>query len=173
MNGEEASGRHSIRLRRYDYAGAGAYFVTICTQDRAVLFGEVCGDEMHLNAAGTMVQREWRALPERHAGITPSDFVVMPNHLHGILLVAPQPVLAVTLGELVGGFKSTTTVLYGRGVRSHGWTGLHTRLWQRNFYEHIIRGDEGMARIRQYIQANPARWAQDRENPSSLRSERR
>lgn len=74
-----------------------------------------------------------------------------------------------TLGDVVGAFKSVTTVAYTRGVKAAGWPGFRSRLWQRNYYEHIIRNDESLRRIRHYIQDNPARWVFDRENPQAVR----
>ena len=200
--------RRSIRLPDYDYAQAGAYFVTICVQDRLCLFGAVVDGVMHRNEVGQMIQTAWLALPERFSAIALDAFVVMPNHFHAIVFIlgaptrggaplvgapttdtdvpatpvdihAPAGGLLVgvraddrpddrarpTLGRIIGAFKSITTIEYLRGVH----TGLHPpvrgRLWQRNYYEHIIRTDAALSRIRRYIHANPARWTVDRENP--------
>jgi putative transposase len=298
--------RRSMRLKGYDYSQAGAYFVTICTQGRACLFGEVVDGEMRLNDAGRMVVAEWERLPALFSNVVLDAFVVMPNHIHGIVIltdpaddatdgataigatisgattggaatggattrVAPTtagddappvgaglvpalstmagddappvgaglvpalstmarddadpvgaglvpapsvpapstpaqsvpapsvpapstpaqsvpapsvpapstpaqsvPALstpAPTLGDVIGAFKSRVTVEYIRGVKTFGWTPFDRRLWQRNYYEHIIRNEEALNRIRRYIVENPIRWAFDRENPFAVEIE--
>ena len=186
--------RRSIRLKGYDYSQAGAYFVTIVTQDRACLFGEVVGGEMQLNDAGRIVLAEWDTLPGRFPTVELDAFIVMPNHVHGIIAISTDDMtsnagvnvgaglvpalratiratirattrVAPTVGDIVGAFKSLTTVLYTHGVKQSGWPSFRGRLWQRNYHEHIIRNDESLNRIRQYILDNPACWASDRENP--------
>ena len=166
--------RRSLRLKGYDYSRAGAYFVTICTHGRECLFGEIMDGEMRLNAAGQAAQAEWVRLPERFQSIELDEFVIMPNHLHGIILVgaglAPPDSGAAsrgaassapTLGHILRAFKSISAIavnrLLGRSGRS---------LWQRNYYEHIVRSENELARIREYIANNPAQWALDRENPN-------
>lgn len=197
--------RRSIRLRGYDYTQAGAYFVTVVTQDRACLFGEALDGEMRLNDAGRMVAAEWDALCTRSINIDLDAFVVMPNHIHGVIvvtgttgkigtdgsktatvgapLVGAQSTtraqttgaqtgattrVAPTLGKIVGAFKSLTTVAYTRGVTTQGWSPFPGRLWQRNYFEHIVRNEESLHRIRQYIADNPARWTDDPENPQRI-----
>jgi putative transposase len=187
--------RRSIRLKGYDYRQAGAYFVTICTQDRAFLFGQVAHGEMRLNEAGKMVYDVWNDLPAFYPGVQTDAFIVMPNHIHGIIIlvgadprVCPaQPSVGVgpraypgqphelgqpqgvapTLGlpDVVHRFKTMTTKRYADGVKRLGWEPFRGRLWQRNYYEHIIRNEEYLNRIREYILTNPMRWALDRENP--------
>ena len=182
--------RRPLRLKRYDYALAGAYFVTIVVQNRSCLFGEVVGEEMRLNDAGKLARREWEALPYRFPSIDIDVFVIMPNHLHGIAMIgqsAKAPTWGApsrdgvtetvatpsnktatrsfpTLGDVVGTYKSLTTVEYVRGVNTLAWPRFSDRLWQRNYYEHVIRHDESLREIRQYILNNPARWALDPEN---------
>ena len=180
--------RRSIRLPGYDYRQAGAYFVTICAQGRALLFGEIRGDEMELNDAGQMLVSQWQALPQRFPNVRLDAFVVMPNHVHGIIVlvdantspdgdgattrVAPtlEDPVGASLGEAVGAYKSLTTVEYARGVNASGWTPFDGRLWQRNYYEHIVRNEAALDDIRQYIIHNPAKWAEDEENPARRRS---
>ncbi|WP_309379998.1 transposase [Paludisphaera borealis] len=186
--------RRSIRWKGYDYAQAGGYFVTICVQDRACLFGEVVDGAMRANAAGLMVAEAWAALAQRFPRVAPDVFVVMPNHLHGVLFlrdgadrggdgrdqvrppVAPSAVGAplvgaripddrITVGDVVGAFKSLTTLEYGRGVKTLGWPRFVDALWQRNYHEHVIRDEVSLERIHDYILDNPRRWAFDRENP--------
>ncbi len=185
--------RRSIRLAGFDYSQSAAYFVTVCAQGRGSLFGTVVDGTMQPNDAGRMIQAAWDGLPQRFPGLELDAFVVMPNHVHGIIVIpvandATGPVgaglvparcapittgattrattrVAPTLGDVVGAFKSWTTVLYARGVRGAGWVSFDGRLWQRNYYEHIIRGEAELDRIREYIMTNPVRWAEDRENP--------
>ena len=170
--------RRSLRLKRYDYTQAGAYFVTIVVRGKLPLFGVVADGKMQLNAAGEMVQQIWDEMSNRFPSIVMDTFIAMPNHIHGIIIVgAPlvgarpfndETITKVQLGDVVGAFKSLTTVEYTRSVRSGGWTPFHGRLWQRNFYEHIVRTDESLERIRQYILDNPVQWAFDRENPMAV-----
>ncbi len=173
--------RRSIRLRAYDYTAPGAYFVTVCTQDQAHLFGDVVDGGMWLNDAGRMIIDIWESLSDRFPTIRLDAFVVMPNHIHGIIVIVGAPLVgaqddrcetvtraatraAPTLGDIVGAFKSITTVEYIRGVKQHGWSPFHKRLWQRNYYEHIIRDDRALDAIRRYIVQNPVRWHLDRYN---------
>ena len=192
--------RRSIRLQGYDYSQPGAYFVTICVQHRRCLFGHVVAGRMELNDAGHMVARQWHALPSRFPTVSLDAFVVMPNHIHSIIIIndyprtnvrtngtvgaglVPAPTVtgvttrvtpaghesrvAPTVGDIVGAFKSITTVEYIRGVRDGRWPPFVKRLWQRNYYERIVRGEKSLARIREYILTNPARWHRDRENPA-------
>ena len=182
--------RRSIRLRGYDYAQAGAYFITIVAQGRECLLGQVVNDEMQLNDAGRMIWDEWQALAHRFPAVELDQFVVMPNHVHGIVRIVGASLVdahdgmtttegattrrattrvAPTLGDIVGAFKSITTNEYIRGVKTLGWQSFPGRLWQRNYYEHIIRDDASLNRIRRYIVDNPAQWPNDDENPKKGR----
>jgi REP element-mobilizing transposase RayT len=172
--------RKSIRLQGYDYTQPGAYFVTLCTQDRACLFGEIVDGQMRSNAMGNIVADCWQAIPRHFQMVELDAWVAMPNHFHGIAWIADvgathaSPVLGNaspvrtsgpprwSLGAIIGSFKSAATK---RINALRGTPG--TPVWQRNYHEHIIRGDESLNRIRQYILDNPAQWATDRENPSS------
>ena len=184
--------RRSIRLRGYDYSRAGVYFVTICTQDRICMFGHVEHGQMRLNDAGCMVAAEWDALAARFPTVASDTFVVMPNHVHGIIVIAPHdPVgaglvpahdnvpahdeinrattrVAPTVGDIIGAFKSLSTVNYTHGVKTQRWPAFACRLWQRNYYEHIIRNEESLTRAQEYIMENPIRWEFDRVNPNRI-----
>jgi putative transposase len=165
--------RRSLRLKGYDYTHAGAYFVTIRAQDQACLFGKVVSGCMCLNDAGHMLARLWNDIPARFMDIEIDAFVVMPNHLHGIIVLpdaadGATKKAAPALGEVVAAFKSATTVHYIRGVKTRAWPAFRRRLWQRNYYEHVVRDDKALDRIRQYIDENPARWAFDDENPEKV-----
>jgi putative transposase len=123
MTGESAGRRRSLRLKGYDYTQAGAYFVTICAQDQACLFGNIVDRCMYLNEAGHLLATQWHDIPARFAGVEIDTFVVMPNHVHGII-VLPDAANGVTakvgpaLGEVVAAFKSATTVHYIRRVKT-------------------------------------------------------
>ena len=224
----EKQHRRSIRLKGYDYANTGAYFVTIVTQGRACLFGEIVNAETRLNDAGSLIERWWFELNNKFRTVETDDFVIMPNHFHGIVVIAdvgadlrvgpdsegahigaplqgaPQPTTRMGTGvnpnvhpahqgthagvtlqrthpvrpvartgahtgaplpAIVQWFKTMTTNEYLRGVKTSGWAPFQGRLWQRNYYDHIIRDGESLNRIRQYIADNPTRWEFDPENP--------
>jgi putative transposase len=161
--------RRSIRLDGYDYRQAGAYFVTICTQDRECLLGQISNGEVTTTPAGDMVQTVWDALPQHYPGVDIDAFVVMPNHVHGIIVLTGQPAqAALSLPDVVHRLKSLTTTHYRRGVLEQKWLPFAGRLWHRNYYEHIVRNDDDLERIREYIVQNPARWLDDENNPTRL-----
>jgi len=179
--------RRSIRLKGYDYTRAGAYFVTICTKDRACLFGDVADGVMRLNQMGHIVRQCWLAIPDHVPPVLLDEFVVMPNHVHGIIVIMPTHIVGArhavgathasplqnhdtptrprgpqrqSVGSIVGSFKSAATK---RINEQRGTPGAP--VWQRDYFEHIIRNDESLNRIREYILNNPLQWALDRENP--------
>ena len=175
--------RKSIRLRGYDYSQAGMYFVTICTQGRQCLFGGVeNGGVMNLNGAGEMVFATWDEIPAHYAGVEIDQFVVMPNHIHGIITLVgatpcgcpdvdyspggegqargPAPT-GLSLSDVVQRYKTMTTKRYTDGVKQNGWQPFSEKLWQRNYYEHIIRDEAAYLKIAEYIQTNPLRWQED------------
>ena len=232
--------RRSIRLKGYDYSRAGLYFITICTQNRACLFGQIENGEMKLNDAGRMVENQWLKLPERFQNIALHEYIVMPNHFHAILeivgatlVVAPNVVVenhavvpnnvvapnvvaenhvaapnmvvrdnhdttpnnhdatpnksnhyimgqphimgqpqvmgqpqgiaptGKTVGDMVGAFESITTVEYIRGVKTNNWQPFDKKIWQRNYWEHIIRDERSYLNISEYIINNPSKWDND------------
>ncbi|MDZ4185662.1 MAG: transposase, partial [Desulfuromonadales bacterium] len=168
--------RRSIRLQNYDYATAGAYFVTICAQGKECLFGTVVDGVMMENDAGRLVKSVWSGLPERFPGMELDAFVMMPNHFHFILFLVGAPLVGArseedqsraptsgaptTVGEVVGAFKSLTTHEYTIGVAKSRWPAFPGRLWQRNYFERVIRNDAELEKFRDYILTNPARWAE-------------
>jgi REP element-mobilizing transposase RayT len=175
----EKHDRQSIRLRDFDYSQPGAYFITCVTHRRQCILGEVVGGETRLSAAGEVVWDTWNSLPARYPEIELGAAVVMPNHFHGIIQIAvgaihelPQPVGAVhepplqqprrrmTLPLVMGYFKMNSAKRINELRCS---TGLP--VWQHNYYEHIIRNDDEHQKIHLYIDANPANWAEDEENP--------
>jgi REP element-mobilizing transposase RayT len=180
--------RKLIRLKGYDYSQAGLYFVTICCQNRAHLFGNIKNGKMILNDAGKMIETEWMKLLQRFSNIQLHQYITMPNHFHAILEITVRATLVVvpntttniqinnniaqnekgqprpnekgqpqgiaptkaqtgnpnkkTIGDILGGFKSITTVEYIRGVKNYNWQRFNGKLWQRNYWEHIIRNEK-------------------------------
>ena len=160
--------RRSIRLKGYDYGQAGAYYVTICTHERRMLFGAINNGEMHLNDPGQVAQWIWNALPEYFPTIELDQFVVMPNHLHGILInrgtgkhaiplsLLPMPMSSPNplLGQIIRRFKALTSYyIHAAGVAEFAW--------QERFHDHVVQNIFELQRIREYIINNPARWAED------------
>ena len=174
--------RRSLRWQGYDYASPGYYFVTVCTQEKECLFGSIVNNDMQLNDAGRMIQTVWHQLPDRFAFITTDEFIVMPNHIHGILAFRSQPAnneppidrdkhpdgerpegtLPETIGRIMQAFKSICTHDYITGVKQQGWQRFSGRLWQRNFWERVIRNELELMHIREYIHYNPAGWQTDK-----------
>ena len=158
--------RRSIRLQGYDYTLAGAYFVTVCAQDRACLFGEIRDGVFRANDAGRMVQVVWDELHVFYPHVETDAFVVMPNHVHGIVvLTGPERNAPLSLPDVVHRFKTMTTKRYTDGVKSLGWPPYRGRVWQRNYYEHVVRDEDELNRVQEYILTNPMRWEFDEENP--------
>lgn len=212
--------RRSIRLRDYDYSTNGAYFVTIRTHVGAgfprpeCLFGGVVGGIMELNEVGQMVEEWWAKSPDKFPGVVLDEFIIMPNHFHGIVVITdhvgagsprpilikddvgagfPRPLLPInhkqggetpdnqtqggvtqggetpplrrqpTLGHIVGYFKCQTTKQINQMCDNPG-----VPVWQRNYYERVIRNEDELQRVRKYIAENPLKWAQDKENPENV-----
>jgi putative transposase len=171
--------RKSTRLSGYDYSQEGAYFVTVCVQGRLFLFGKIVDGNMQLNQAGQMMVSWWRELERKFPSVKIDEYhVVMPNHFHGIVYI-PEQSAPMTKGGHTGPplqrimqwFKTMTTNNYIHGVKEHNWQPFKEILWQRSFYEHVIRDEPSLNRIREYIANNPLRWDLDRENPRSRGSD--
>lgn len=176
--------RRSVRLKDYDYSQTGVYFVTICTHDRSRLFGNIAADgEMRCNAYGEIVYQEWGRLQELRQNVELDAFVVMPNHVHGIVVIwaeddgqtgrtdsqratwarrasplqRPAGVLPDSLGAIVGGYKSAVTREINRRRDTPG-----ASVWQRSYHDVIVRNEAMLNELRQYVISNPAQWAEDR-----------
>ena len=183
------SNRRSIRLKEYDYSLNGWYFVTICTQNRKCLFGEiqpvgadrcVCPNHsIQLNTAGDIVNKWWLELKNKFSNVELGEYVIMPNHIHGIINIVSdtRPLGAHSLGahslgahtgaplqEIIQWFKTMSTNEYIRGVKSGVLPPFIKSVWQRNYYEHIIRTKNELNRIQFYIKENPNMWDGDRNN---------
>jgi REP element-mobilizing transposase RayT len=162
--------RKSVRLRGFDYSQPGHYFVTICTADRRPTLGQITNGAVQLSAAGVIVDDVWSALPNYYVNVALDEFVIMPNHLHAILLlkdVVPSAELPNPrkrgLSEILRGFKSMSA----RAVNMAGFG--KAPFWQRGYYEHVVRNESELRRIRQYIEENPLAWSNDPENPDRIR----
>ena len=171
--------RRSIRLKGYDYSQAGLYFITICVQDHVCLFGDIVNDEMVLNTEGIIVEECWMAIPEHFPNVVLHEHVVMQNHVHGIVElqrdngaenILPlrenilnqqqakrnefQKMIPRSIGSIVKGFKI--------GVTKRTKDVFQISIWQRNYYESIIRNDESYEKISNYIINNPKNWKDDK-----------
>lgn len=170
--------RKSPRLQGYDYAQEGAYFVTICTYERAYLFGDVVDGNIQLSMMGQLAHDLWMTISDHRQNVELDAFVVMPNHVHGIVLIFDQPQNHVglrrasataplstshskgtrsgTLSVIIGAYKSAVTRSINQVM------GLHAPIiWQESFHDHIIRNEQSLNTIRQYVDNNPARWSDD------------
>jgi REP element-mobilizing transposase RayT len=152
--------RRTLRLPHYDYTFPGAYFLTICTHRRASIFGQITDGAMSLGPFGEAAAACWRDLPSHYPNANLDAFVVMPNHVHGILLMQEVSQSARGLSEVVRGFKTFSA----RRINALRAT-AGKPLWQRGYHEHIVRGEADLQKIRDYIATNPARWAVDRNKP--------
>jgi REP element-mobilizing transposase RayT len=171
--------RRSIRLKGYDYSAEGACFVTICTRNRECLFGQIADGIMVLNEHGEIATRCWLEIPDHFPQVELDEYIVMPNHLHGVLVIRcrgeafgapnasplpPQPPHGTqpgSLGAIIQNYKSISTRKINHQRKSPG-----TPVWQRNYYEHVVRNEKSLDDIRSYILSNPSCWDQDEENPS-------
>jgi len=170
--------RRSIRLKEFDYTQPGAYFITIVAQNREWLFGDIVDDEMRLNPLGRVVEKEWERLSQRFENLKLDEFMVMPNHVHGIIVIADRdnsmygdkdgiehfgkPIKG-SIPTIVRSFKSATTLRINLMRQSKG-----LQVWQRNYFEHVIRNESEWGEIREYIRQNPDNWEVDLENPKGL-----
>lgn len=152
--------RKPLRLPGYDYSLPGTYYVTIVTFNRLCLFGYISDTQMCLNPIGKMLENQWLHLPKRFANLEIDEFVIMPNHFHGVITLLNDASPTPTLATIIRAFKSSTTYRWHL-IRSGG----EGPLWQRNYYEHIIRSEQDLDRARQYIRSNPTAWEQDKERP--------
>jgi len=187
--------RHSVRLPGVDYSVPGHYFVTICVKNRSCLFGEIKDGSLSLNKLGEIARQCWENIPNHYQNVVMDEFIVMPNHVHGILQIIDadnlgvqnieplrqtitkncgvgaqyfvphlvgrnkyQHIIPGSVGSIIRGYKIGVTKWW----RNNGYVG---ELWQKNYYEHIIRNDKSLNNIRRYIKDNVLNWAADEENP--------
>ena len=193
--------RRSIRLKGYDYTQQGAYFVTICTHQRNCLFGEIVDGEIKLNTNGEIARGSWLSIPRHFKNVELDEFVIMPNHLHGIIIIESSEVAGEALAnqdfskqQNLSSQCFAPTVYTGETIKINGtkpqslaaitqnYKSVSTRqinrmnkakgnvIWQRNYYEHIIRNEEALNNIREYIVNNPINWVKDQENPANFQT---
>ena len=172
-------GRKKLRLDNFDYASDGYYFITICTCQNRNMFcnvgagpcaGPIIGPVLSLNKIGLMVKSIWSEIPNYYPHIDIDEFVIMPNHMHGIIVISnrhrrPQggaPTKYLSLCDVIHRFKSLTTTRYRQ------LTHISRKLWQRSFYDHVVRSEKSLDEIRKYIQGNPVQWERNEERPENL-----
>ncbi len=161
MNNAVLPRRKRLRLKGYDYSQAGAYFVTLSTRAGACIFGAVHHGIMCPNEAGRIAESSWLWLESQYPHIALDAFIIMPNHVHGIIIIRapraihgePTLIRRKPLGRLIGAFKTVSAKRINCLRRSPG-----APLWHRNYFDHIIRNEDALASIREYIRTNPDRW---------------
>ena len=164
--------RKSIRLKGYDYSDNGIYFITICTKNRTHFFGEVKEGKVRLSQLGLVAEQCWKDIPCHYNKVTLDEFVIMPNHVHGILIINAERVCAegnvikqgtyqntfgpqsMNVASIVRGFKIGVTK-YARREENV------SVIWQSRFYDNVIRCETALNRVRNYIKRNPSRWKED------------
>ena len=162
----------STRLKDWDYSRAGWYFITICTKNREMMFGNISNNRMILNKKGEIVRNSWDDLVNHYSNIKLDAFIIMPNHIHGIIAIThnvktglkpvstiknkPVSVKQYTLSEIMRGFKTFSARKINQLYNRSG-----IPLWQPRFYDHIIRNNNDLTRIREYIRNNPNKWQND------------
>ncbi|HLP87893.1 MAG TPA: transposase [Nostocaceae cyanobacterium] len=166
--------RHTIRLKNYHYTQPGAYFITICTKAKQCLFGNVINGKMQLNYLGQIAFNCWQEIPKHYSNTELDVFVIMPNHLHSILLITEivgtwqchvQPPrqfskpVSGSISTIIGNYKSAVSKQINLILKTKGQS-----IWQTNYYEHIVRNEESFNSIREYILNNPQTWEEDPEN---------
>ncbi len=144
--------RRSIRLQGYDYTNSGIYFVTICCYQRQNLFGSVNNGKMETNVIGQIVSNLWQKIPQHFLNVELDEFILMPDHLHGIIIISESTGKS-SLANTVQNFKSVSSRKINRINKNYG-----VSIWQRNYYEKIVRTEQELENLRDYIQNNPANW---------------
>lgn len=166
--------RKQNRLTKYDYSQSGYYFVTVCTDNRIEFFGSIEGQKMILNNLGIIAEQFWKEIPNHYNNTELDEFVIMPNHMHGILVIKPDVSLGLaglptrkqadglpySLSQIIGSYKNVVTKLARQPNPVFSW--------QPSFYDHVIRKEESLDKIREYILSNPLKWELDRNSPSNL-----
>ena len=176
MQRRELHHRRSIRLKEYNYSEPGFYFVTICVKDKKCILGKVVDDlvnfdtKVELSEIGKIVEKEWLEIKNYFIGIEVDNYVIMPNHIHGIIVInvgaiheLPLQRRKMVLSKIIGKFKMNTAKRINVFMNNSGCS-----FWQRNYYEHIIRNEKELEKIRNYIIDNPRKWDKDSENPKNV-----
>lgn len=167
--------RKSIRISNYDYSKEGMYFITICTQNRECILSEIVGAgpvsaqknknnlALKLTQLGIMINQTYLNLEEEYNTIKLHNYIIMPNHIHAIIEICNRTDTgpAPTLADIICAYKTRTTYLCARGVKLGIYKPFNKRLWQRNYYEHVIRNEKELYKINEYIMNNPYNWKND------------
>jgi putative transposase len=160
--------RKPTRLKEYDYSTPAYYFVTICTNNKIELFCDVINDKIKLNNLGIIIDDKWKQIPVHYPHVELDSYCIMPHHLHGIIILnhvgesSPLP-YTPTLGQIIGYFKYQSTKDINNLTKSPG-----KKIWQRSFYDRIIRDEKELYRIRKYIEQNPIKWEIEMEHPNNI-----
>ena len=167
--------RHSIRLKEYDYSKIGFYFITICTQNREKILAKIVENnvgavlvsaQIETTKLGKMIENVYIDLQKEFNNIMLHSYIIMPNHIHGIIEICKRADTrpAPTLGDIICSFKSRTTIICNKGVKQGIYQSFDKRIWQRNYYEHVIRNAKEYVKIQEYINNNPLNWEEDKFN---------
>ncbi len=152
--------KKKLRIPGFDYSQPGAYFITVCVAQRQCLLGEIVDFRLQKSSVGEIVSQCWETLPQTYAFIKLDAWTLMPNHFHGIIWLGSDNSTKKSLTQIIPGFKSACTSKIKKTF------GYERRIWQPDFYEHVIRNETELFRIREYIVNNPINWANDEENPN-------
>ncbi len=189
--------RRSIILPGYDYSKSGAYYITICSRDRECLLGEILESEeavrtdvgaelasahsirqlgvaCEYSEAGRIIDQNWQDLSERFEEVSTDEYIIMPNHFHGIIAKraeASSAPTSPTVGRIIQAFKSKCVIAYIKYIKKKNLNKTG-KIWQKNYYEHIIRNESELEKIREYIINNPFTWAEDEENPININKQK-
>ena len=166
--------RKNIRLTAYDYSKDGIYFITICSRKRENIFAQIgVGDglvssrtiEIELTEIGKIIENQWNDIPNQFDSVSLDEFIIMPNHVHGVVIIRRRADTrpAPTLGDIICAFKSKCTMEYLNSIKTNG-TYKSVKIWQRSYHDHIIRNEESLNKIRDYIRNNPITWEEDKNN---------
>ena len=162
MEPDKHPNRKILRMPNYNYSANGLYFITIVTQNRICYFGNPDTSRININEAGKMIEKEYIGLEKRHKEIVCLDYVIMPNHIHFILQVNDNDDDGIP--DIIDEYKSRTTVRYIKSVKEQGWSRFNGKLWQRSYWDDIIRNERQLRFIQNYIFNNPIRWNKDALN---------
>jgi len=172
--------RKQIRLKNYNYSEDGCYFITICAKNRDDIFGQFVGaplacalNNIKLSILGQLIREQWFCLAKEYNNVELDEFVIMPNHIHGILIInnmravnnirAEASAAPTTIPQIIRSFKSKSTMKYLKYINDNNLD-ISAKIWQRSFYDHIIRNEHSLNAIRKYISHNPENWEHDIDN---------
>jgi len=170
--------RKQIRLKNYDYSLNGYYFITVCSNDRKNIFGEYkyvgaalvpARNNIKLSKIGQIINNQWNDIPNQYRNVELDEYIIMPNHIHGILIVnnRAQTSGAPTISKIIRSFKSKSSIEYLNHIKQNN-TYISVNIWQRSFYDHVVRNERSLNAIKEYIANNPENWENDIDNLLNL-----